>query len=149
MRRALAFNLLTKLNADSYFQSLNDYPIDPFQLRVPGTTTSLIFSKYGPRIHFQTALELIAQAQYRTIHAVVAARGDGPILQSTLLLSEKSLRLGISRTPKDYSFTWLMLADTLDGLRIFFDRLQGCFETEILILDDTVGPVGRGSLTSA
>ena len=94
-------------------------------------------------------LELIAQVQYRTIHAVVAARGDGPILQSTLLLSEKSLRLGISRTPKDYSFTWLMLADTLDGLRLFFDRFQGWFETEILILDDTAGPVGQGSLTSA
>ena len=130
------------------FESLKDYPIDPYQLRVPGTTTSLIFSKYGPPIHFQTILELIAHAQYRTVHAAVAARGDGPILQSSLLLSEKSLRLRISRTPKEYSFTWLMLADTLDGVRLFFDRLQGWFEMEITILDDTAGPVGRGKLTS-
>ena len=91
---------------------------------------------------------MIAQGQYRTVRAAVAAQGDGPILQPTLLFSENSLRLRITRTSKEYNFTWLMLADTLDGVRLFFDRLQGWFETEITILDETVGPVGRGSLTS-
>ena len=117
-------------------------------MRVPGTTTSLIFGKYGPPVHSQTILELIARAQYRTVQAVAAARGDGPIQLPSLFFSEKSLHLKIGRTPNDYSLTWLMLANTLEGVRLFFHRLQGWFETEFTILDDTAGPVAQGSLTS-
>lgn len=117
-------------------------------MRVPGTTTSLIFGKYGPPVHFQTILELIARAQYRIVVAVAAARGDGPIQLPSIAFSEKSLRLSVTRPPNDYNLTWLMLANTLDGVRLFFHRLQAWFETEITILDDTEGPVGQGSLTS-
>ncbi len=39
-----------------------------------------------------------------------------------------------------------MLADALEGLRLFFDGLQGWFETKFTILDDTAGVVGRGSV---
>lgn len=41
-----------------------------------------------------------------------------------------------------------MLADTLEDVRLFFDDLQGWFETEITILDDIAGPVGRGSVST-
>ena len=116
-------------------------------MRVPDTSTSLIFSKYGPPIHFQTFLELTAIAQYQVIQGVVAARGDGPVSQLTLEWSEKKLHLKIGRLSTRQDLTWLMVADTLEGTRIFFDRLQGWFETLITILDDTAGPVGIGSIT--
>ncbi len=115
-------------------------------MRVPGTTTSLIFSKYGPPIYHETFLILIAKAQYDIIRTVMAAHGDGPVLQANLEWSEKMLYLRISRPLAQDDLTWLMVADTLDGIRGFFDGLHGWFETEITILDDTAGPVGRGSL---
>ena len=116
-------------------------------MRVHDTTTSLIFSKYGPPIHFQTFLELIAKAQYQILQAVIAAHGDRPVLQPNFEWSEKRLYLRISRPLAREDLTWLMLADTLEGLRDFFDGLQGWFETSITILDDTAGPVGDGSIT--
>lgn len=117
-------------------------------MRVPDTTTSLIFRKYGPPIHCQTLLDLVARAQYQIVQSTIAAHGDGPILQPTLKWSETSLRLRISRPLSHHSLTWLMLADTLEGVRLFFDDLQGWFETEITILDDIAGPVGRGSVSA-
>ena len=115
-------------------------------MRVPDTSTSLIFSKYGPPIHFQTFLDLTAMAQYQVIQAVVAAQGDGPVSQLDFEWSEKKLHIKIARSSARQDLTWLMLADTLEGTRIFFDRLQGWFETLITILDETAGPVGVGSI---
>ena len=115
-------------------------------MRVPDTTTSLIFSRYGPPIHFETFLNLIARAQYQIGRAVVAAHGDGPVLQSSLEWSEGRLYIRIIRPLAHEDLTWLMLADTMEGLRRFFG-LYGWFETSITILDDIVGPVGRGSIT--
>ena len=116
-------------------------------MRVPGTTTSLIFSKYGPPIHFQTFLDLTAETQYRLVQAVIAARGDGPVPQPNFDWSKKKLHIKISRPLAQDDLTWSMLADTLEGTRAFFDGLQGWFETSITILDDTAGPVGEGSVT--
>lgn len=115
-------------------------------MRVPGTTTSLIFSKYGSPIHSQTFLNLTAKAQYRIVTAVVAAHGDGPVLQPSFRWSVDRLYIRVSRPLAQKDLTWLMLADTLEGLRVFFGGLQGWFETSIIILDDTAGPVGTGSL---
>ena len=117
-------------------------------MRVPGTTTSLIFSHYGPPIHFETFLNLIAKAQYQIGWALVAAHGDGPVVQSSFEWSEGKLYIRISRPLAQEDLTWLMLADTLEGLRRFFGGLRGWFETSITILDDTAGPVGSGSLKS-
>ena len=114
-------------------------------MRVRGTTTSLIFSKYGPPIYLQTFLELVAKAQYAIIGEVVSAHGDGPVPRSTVEWSEKSLYLDISRPLARDDLTWLMLADMLEGLRVFFG-VQGWFETSITILDDTAGPVGDGRI---
>ena len=115
-------------------------------MRVRDTTTSLIFSKYGPPIHFETFLNLIARAQYQIGRAVVAAHGDGPVPQPNLQWSEGRLYIRISRPLAQEDLTWLMLADTLEGLRCFFGH-YGWFETSITILDDTAGPVGSGSVT--
>lgn len=118
-------------------------------MRVHGTTTSLIFSKYGPPIYFQTFLDLIAKAQYQVVGAVVAAHGDGSASQPNFEWSEKKLYIKISRPLAQEELTWLMLADTLEGLRVFFDGLQGWhqwFETSFTILDNTAGPVGMEGL---
>ena len=115
-------------------------------MRVPGTTTSLIFSRYGPSIHFHYFLELIAITQYQLIGAITAAHGDGPVHQSNFEWSENRLFIRISRPLAQEDLTWSMLADTLEGLRVFFDGLQAWFETSITILDDTAGPVGDGSI---
>ena len=115
-------------------------------MRVPGTTTSLIFSKYGPPIHFQTFLELTAITQYQIIKAVIAAHGDEAIQQSNFEWSRQKLFIRISRPLARDDLTWSILSDTLEGLRVFFDS-YGWFETSITILDDTAGPVGDGSIS--
>ena len=112
-------------------------------MHVPDTTTSLIFSKYGPPIHFQTFLELVAKAQYQIIKDIIAAHGDGPVSPLRFVWSEKGLCISISRPLARQDLTWMMLADTMEGLRLFFDE-RGWFETSITILDDTAGPVGDG-----
>ncbi|KAL9026192.1 MAG: hypothetical protein Q9196_005104 [Gyalolechia fulgens] len=129
------------------FRSLDEYPVDPYQIKVPRTTTSLIFSKYGPPIHFQTFLDLVARAQYQIIRAIIAAHGDQRVPGPLLVWSEKKLCIHIGRPLARLDLTWQMVADTLEGLRIFFDRLQGWFETAITILDDSVGVVGDGGIT--
>lgn len=117
-------------------------------MRVPDTTTSLIFSKYGPSIYRVTFLDLTAIAQYQVTKAVIAARGDGPVSRPNFVWSEKDLRMGISRSFAKRDLTWLMLTDTLEGVRLFFGGMQAWFETSITILDDTAGPVGDGRITS-
>ncbi|CAF9931366.1 hypothetical protein IMSHALPRED_008603 [Imshaugia aleurites] len=140
---ALQFTINTNVSAPA--TSPNEYPIDPYQMRVPGTTTSLILSKYGSPIHFEAFLNLVADAQYQLVASVVAARGDGPVPQPTIQWAQGKLRVRISRPLAREDLTWLMLADTLEGLRGFFG-VRGWFETEITILDDTAGIVGSGSV---
>ena len=117
-------------------------------MRVPGTTTSLIFSKYGPAIYFQTFLELIAIAQYQIIGEIVSARGDGPVTEEKMEWCEKRLCVRVSRPLAREDLSWMMLADMLEGLRVFFgDEKRGWFETLITVLDDTAGPVADGSIS--
>ena len=115
-------------------------------MRVHDTTTSLIFSKYGPAIHFQTFLDLIAIAQYQVAKAIAAAHGEKAVQESNFEWSEDGLYIRISRPLASEDLTWLMLTDTLEGLRVFFGGLHGWFETSITILDDTAGPVGEGMI---
>lgn len=75
------------------------------------------------------------------------AHGDGPVLQPNFEWSERKLYIRISRPLAQEDLTWFMLANTLEGVRHFFDGLRGWFETEITILDDTAGPVGSGSVS--
>lgn len=114
-------------------------------MRVPGTTTSLIFSKYGPPIHWAAFLELVARAQYAIVGEVVSAHGDGPVPRTNVEWSEKRLCVAMSRPLAREDLTWLMLADMLEGVRGFF-AVQGWFETSVTILDDAAGPVGDGRI---
>lgn len=94
-----------------------------------------------------TFLDLTAKAQYQVTKAVIAARGDGPVSRPKFVWSEKDLRMGIGRSFAQRDLTWLMLTDTLEGVRLFYNGLQEWFETSITILDDTAGPVGDGRIT--
>ena len=78
---------------------------------------------------------------------MAAAHGDGPVAQPNLEWSEGKLFIRISRPLAQEDLTWGILADTLEGLRYFFDGLRGWFETSITILDDIAGPVGSGSVS--
>ena len=125
---------------------LKDYPRDPFQLRVPDTTTTLIFSKYGPPLDLLSIANLLAKAQYALIRSIIAASGDGPVSQLRYEWTEGRTFMRIWRSSGANYLTWLMMTDTVEGVRVFFDDLRGCFEMQVTILDDTAGVVGGGSV---
>lgn len=66
--------------------------------------------------------------------------------QPNLEWSKRKLYVRISRPLAQLDLTWLILAETLEGMRGFFGGSRGWFETEVTILDDTVGIVGWGSV---
>ena len=135
---------LTCTGRPSILSPLNNYPIDPYQLRVPGTSTSVIFSKYGTPLHYVTVMALVAKTQYDIVQEVVAARGDGPVAEPRYQWDEDRTAIKITRPLSSAQLTWLMVADTVEGIRLFFEGLQGWFETSITILDDEAGIVGTG-----
>lgn len=47
---------------------------------------------------------------------------------------------------EENNLTWLMLADMVEGIRLFFESRQAWFEMRLLVLDDTAGVVGAGGL---
>ena len=116
-------------------------------MRVPGTKTYLIFCRYGDAIRTQIFLDLVAKAQYQLVETLAAARGDGPAPQQMFEWSDQGLLIRIGRPRAQLDLTWLMLADMLEGLRVFFAKMKGWFETSITIIDDTAGPVASGYLT--
>lgn len=116
-------------------------------MRVPGTKTYLILCRYGDPIHIQTFLDLVAKAQYQLVETIAAARGDGPAPQQMFEWLDERLLIRIGRPRAQSDLTWLMLADMLEGLRLFFAEMKGWFETSITIIDDTAGPVASGYLT--
>ena len=117
-------------------------PPDPFQFRVPGTTTSLIFSKYGTAIERERLLSILVRAQYSVVKSVVAARGDGPIPQPNLKWNFARLYVSVNQ---QLEMTWLMLADTLTGIEDFMQD-YGYVTVQFTVLDDTAGPVGSGNV---
>lgn len=81
---------------------------------------------------------------------MASARGDGPVPRTNVQWREKRLYISVSRPLARDDLTWLMLADMLEGLRVFFggERGWGWFETGVTILDDEKGPVGDGRVWS-
>lgn len=74
---------------------------------------------------------------------MAATRGDGPVPKPEFYWVQERLSVTIIRPFAQLDLTWLMLADALEGLRVFLMR-YGWFETEIDVLDDTAGPVAHG-----
>ena len=54
------------------------------------------------------------------------------------------MHIRVQRPLGEESLTWLMLADTVEGLRLFFEEVHAWFEMRVTILDDTAGVVGSG-----
>lgn len=126
--------------------SLDVPPPDPYQFRVPDTTTSLILSHYGLSVDRTPFLALTATTQYKLVQEAVAAQGDGPVPQQHMDWNRRDLYIHVQRPLRQRDLTWLMVADTVEGLRLFFERVHAWFELRITILDDTAGMVGSGSL---
>ncbi|KAG7005698.1 hypothetical protein G7Y79_00018g045050 [Physcia stellaris] len=119
---------------------------DPYQFRVPDTATSLILSHYGRSVDRIPFLALTATTQYKLVQEAVAAQGDGPVPRQHMHWNRRDLYLHVQRPLRQRDLTWLMVADTVEGLRLFFERAHAWFELRITILDDTAGVVGSGSL---
>ncbi len=66
-------------------------------MRVAGTTTSLIFSKYGSGLYFATFLDLISKAQYQIVQGMVVAGGDESVPQPDFEWFQERLSVKISR----------------------------------------------------
>ena len=75
---------------------------------------------------------------------MVATRGDGSVSRHSSKWVEDRSTIINHDLSADQDLTWLMLADSLHGIKVFFRRLQGWFETEITILDDIARIVGKG-----
>ena len=125
--------------------SLTEYPKDPWQQRVAGTTTSIILSKYGRLIDRLGFYRLIVNAQYAIIQGVLGAHGDQPVPAPNYDWSYGRLFVHLVRPLASQELTWSMVANTLRGLQDFYDN-YGWFECDIVVLDDTLGPVATGSV---
>ena len=77
---------------------------------------------------------------------VVATRGDGSVSRRSSKRVEDRLTIINHGLSAHQDLTWLMLADSLNGIRVFFRRLQRWLETEITILDDIARIVGNGTI---
>ncbi len=76
---------------------------------------------------------------------MIKSRGDGPVPAPIYEWSHGRLNVKIVRPLASQDLTWLMLANSLEGLKDFFDE-YGWFVCQITVLDDTLGPVATGSV---
>ncbi|KAF6236260.1 hypothetical protein HO173_005891 [Letharia columbiana] len=117
-------------------------PLDPTQLRVHGTTTSLVFGKYTAPVSPFDLVGIVEKAQFEIVQSVVKARGDAPIAQPTFEWRHGRLYV---RVEHELALTWLVMAEALHGLRDFGDE-YGFWGLSFTVLDDTAGIVGSGSV---
>ena len=66
-------------------------------------------------------------AQYHVVKVIAAGYGDKSVQESSFEWSEDGLYTRISRPLAREDLTWLMLTDTLEGLRVFFGGSHGWF----------------------
>lgn len=122
---------------------------DPYQARVYGTRTSLVFSGFSKPYNNVNCADIYtigARAQYEIVQNVVRNRGDGPIAQPNFQWHRYKTALTFNHKLDD-ELTWLMLSQAIQGV-VDFGWDVGCLTIgEIVILDDTLGIVGTGELT--
>lgn len=83
------------------------------------------------------------EAQATIIEAIVAAKGDGPMPRLKPLWWYRGTQMNIF--PGD-QMTWVMLSHAFTGI-VSFVETYVAVSMEIQILDDNLGPVGRGSVS--
>ena len=110
-------------------------------MRVNGTTTSLIFQGFSRplRIIEQSIYrELVLEAMFSIFSAVVRDQGDAEIKQLTLVWDTGPVFLGVNNQMRE--LTWVILGDAMRG--IWQWSIEYGLACEIVIIDDTLGPVG-------
>ncbi|KAM0804552.1 hypothetical protein BDR22DRAFT_818180 [Usnea florida] len=117
-------------------------PPDPYQLRVTGTSTSLILGKYTGPVSDSTLLAILTKAEFEVVKSVVQARGDGPIAQPTFEWRHGRLYV---RMEHQLELSWLTMAEALYGI-VQFGYDYGYLGCQFTVLDDTAGVVASGSV---
>ena len=121
-------------------------PVDPFQIRVDGTTTSMIFSSYGRQIPPADVTYACFVASCDVVEAVVQNQGNGPV--STLQLQYWSGSLYMTIKPHSaMTMTWLILSHTVEGV-VQFMQTYSWVSARFTILDDSLGIVGKGIISN-
>jgi len=81
--------------------------------------------------------------RYEIVQGAIKARGDAPIAQPNF---EWHLgRLHVRLNNPNLELTWMVMSEAIQGLRMWGWDV-GFITTEFTILDDTVGPVGSGTI---
>ena len=70
--------------------------------------------------------------------------GTAPVPEVRYQWDEGRTAIKISRPMARAGLTWLDMADTVEGIRLFFEQCGAWFELQFEILDDDEGPVGTG-----
>lgn len=115
---------------------------DPYQMRIPGTSTTLILGKFTGPLSDAAILALLTKAEYEVVKSVVQARGDGPVAQPTFEWRHGRLYV---RMQHQLELSWLTMADALYGI-VQFGYDYGYLGCQFTVLDDTAGPVATGSI---
>lgn len=122
---------------------------DPYQARVPGTATQVIFSGFtNPHTKIDAAdfFYVGYKAQSDIVRNVIRNRGDGPIAQPNLRWDRYKTALTINHK-LDNELTWSTLSQAVEGVINFGWDVGFLTVKQITILDDVLGIVGTGGLT--
>ena len=114
------------------------------EVRVDGTHTSVIFSKYGVPIQRGEVFDIVFQVQSAVIDGLVASKGNAPIQRLAFIFWSGYLYTKIQPI-MGRQMTWLMLAQASKGILQFMGEFE-YMTLDILVLDDEAGPVATGML---
>ena len=142
MHNAPIYSISVPGSPTKQIKRLYGNPPDPYQLRVPDTSTSLVLGKYTGPITDSTLLAILAKAEYEVVKSVVQARGDGPIAQPTFEWRHGRTYV---RMQHELVLSWLTMAEALYGI-VQFGYDYGYLGCEFSVLDDTAGVVASGSV---
>ena len=114
------------------------------EIRVYGTSTSLILHNYGSTLQQTGVLDILFQAQSAVVDGLVASRGNAPIERLAFTFWSGRLYMAIQPLQNGH-MKWLMLAQALKGIVQFMEEFEW-MAIDFTVLNDLVGEVGRGSL---
>lgn len=114
------------------------------EIRVYGTSTSLILHNFGSTLQRSGVLDILFQGQSAVVNGLVASRGNAPIERLAFTFWSDQLYLTIQPVQGGH-MKWLMLAQALKGIVQFMEEFEW-MAIDFTVLNDLVGQVGRGSL---
>ena len=114
------------------------------EIRVYGTSTSLILHKFGSTLQRSGVLDILFQGQSAVVDGLVASRGNAYIERLAFTFWSDQYYMAIQPVQGGH-MKWLMLAQALKGIVQFMEEFEW-MAIDFTVLSDLVGQVGRGSL---